>query len=1155
MTAPMTFKAGTPESQRIEQIIAAVTAAFALNADDLDQLEQDIYSTRAITFEAAYAEAASLFDTEQNDESALDDDDAADQQQQSHAAALSIANTYHNSLANQVQQQLLQLLPSLGEHLEGAEKALATGIGAWAGQRAGWKSKQVANYEAGSAADAGTNKFVDDMLSGEFGLPEGVSASDVYVTILPEYSSPDTICGEFAGNVYTLDQYYDLPDYPAHGNCIHEKVIVLGNAVDAAAAEDEEATFTQEEQIDDTLAQHPEVQELIDANPEAADEVAQQVADERARGGAGGNGGAADNGMRNLASNPQSEAQLTAERDAAQRRAQDAFDRAQAAAQRYDGPRGPNDDWQAISQAVRSTQADYNAAQYDYERAEAKLSAAQGGRGAIIHIENYPLESWSQGQATVEDVLRKMFGRDLTRDELGSLVGAPEGAYVRLTTDGKKEIVLNLHGPAYDPFNTRTSTYDYFADRTLTLRGKSLVMHNDLFLIDKSLQGTGLGTSIFADEAHSLSDLGVSKIETTGARSAPPRGMNGYYTWPRLGYTGKLEQDITDALKDAAAKGDVPAAWAKYTRVEQLMKTPEGAAWWKANGEQIDLSFSLKPGSKNLQLLDAYTQARAELAAMKEAERLGGLAYLYDQIDGLTTGPKVVKWLQQRYPNIEFALKGANVDVLKDASKALVRMAEQYPDPFAELKFFGLSKDPASAPYMDHFFNGRPVPKGWGGGQFKLSALPFRSGETGSGILFPSAKWSSAATMQKVIDTARVSGYWLNGAQDVGYVVTHEFGHVVQAWLEESPAISDAVRQEYNDILHDTTNYQLGFNGYPATVLDEYAISSADEMFAEGFNAQYYGDAQQQQYAYVQRIQQLLDVAEGRASADVLSGAAAPEVTPAEETTTPVAEVNALLQQQFDAFTPDDYTASANSLADQLASNADFQKLYSVLGLNDPDMQRVLATVVDLEGGTVEQETARTAVDQLIREYHTYAGSSSSARPIQVALQEAAKAEFGLADAATFYSDAQRDAALAQYGDGLPGMQALLRQMHDNTQAWFQSQGISDVTVYRGMRWSAGSQPQGLAYDGTIAEQAVELQSLSSFSISFDVASQYASGADYGMVVSDTVPVAQILSTGFTGFGAPYMGEVLLLGGTTDMQAAGFEQATQDVIKQTFGAS
>ena len=130
------------------------------------------------------------------------------------------------------------------------------------------------------------------------------------------------------------------------------------------------------------------------------------------------------------------------------------------------------------------------------------------------------------------------------------------------------------------------------ASRYIYKEDGKLICENKKFMLDET--GTGLGTSIFHDQAQFLSHIGVDHIKTQASGGVH---LNGYNTWPRLGYDGNIP-------KYGIAKR--PESLAGLSKISDLMKTQEGRDWWKQQRHTVDVTFDLKPGSPSLLILNEY---------------------------------------------------------------------------------------------------------------------------------------------------------------------------------------------------------------------------------------------------------------------------------------------------------------------------------------------------------------------------------------------------------------------------------------------------------------------------------------------------------------------------------------------------------------------
>ena len=206
------------------------------------------------------------------------------------------------------------------------------------------------------------------------------------------------------------------------------------------------------------------------------------------------------------------------------------------------------------------------------------------------------------------------------------------------------------------------------------------------------------------------------------------------------------------------------------------------------------------------------------------------------------------------------------------------------------------------------------------------------------------------------------------------------------------------------------------------------------------------------------------------------------------------------------------------------------------------------------------------AVSQLISEW---ANTSNDASATSLAIQEAAVREFGLTGTAPWdcrdslleqrglprdaSDERMRSAGISPQGiadevDRINGnvastlaekgelYQAFLRAQYDATQEFFKSAGITEVSVYRGMKLGDlfGENLPKWADVPPGTNQDVPLRPLSSFSYSANQA--WAFGET---VISGTVPVERVLSCATSGFGCLSEKEVVVMSGSGQWQVNG----------------
>ena len=194
---------------------------------------------------------------------------------------------------------------------------------------------------------------------------------------------------------------------------------------------------------------------------------------------------------------------------------------------------------------------------------------------------------------------------------------------------------------------------------------------------------------------------------------------------------------------------------------------------------------------------------------------------------------------------------------------------------------------------------------------------------------------------------------------------------------------------------------------------------------------------------------------------------------------------------------------------------------------------------------------------QLVREgvvsglVRSWASTSNDSSAEALAIQQAAIDEFGLKGTSEWHprgttnvwektiSDETKE-EYEQNGDLYRGF---LRSMYNNTQDALKREGVSEVTLHRGVR---GGQPSETAfmdraYNDQVGyatkpyqeETTVSSRPLSSWASDRSTAEDFTGSEHYdGVVYSVTAPASRVLSTPITGNGALNENEFVLLGGT-----------------------
>jgi hypothetical protein len=203
-----------------------------------------------------------------------------------------------------------------------------------------------------------------------------------------------------------------------------------------------------------------------------------------------------------------------------------------------------------------------------------------------------------QGSPNMQ-VVTDIFGEhDNIEEVLATAVAAPDDSSVKVlvgkgTSASLKYVIVRTDGDGLH------SSRHFEVDKD----GNKYVENYKFELGEK---GTGKGTEIFARQVGECAKLGFSYIKCE-AYGQYKTDMNGYYTWPRLGYDAKISLDSHNSVL-AKAKQQFPDA----ESVLDVMATKGGKEWWKENGGTFDAKFDLKEGSRSRQALNAYLQERAK---------------------------------------------------------------------------------------------------------------------------------------------------------------------------------------------------------------------------------------------------------------------------------------------------------------------------------------------------------------------------------------------------------------------------------------------------------------------------------------------------------------------------------------------------------------
>lgn len=229
---------------------------------------------------------------------------------------------------------------------------------------------------------------------------------------------------------------------------------------------------------------------------------------------------------------------------------------------------------------------------------------ATGGRftddGGIYFSGSGSSRGIAVSDAEVRDFTEQHLGRRMSRGDVARAAGALPGNTVEIVLGSGDRIgvEIEIHNPdPDDPHPIGTAFRSVYPDH----------VDNDGINIAERYQGRGIGLQIFSSQVEAAAKLGFSKIRTQAiGEPSPVRGdrSNGSWTWARMGYDGPIPN---------AGRGPQGER-----TIHELMSTPAGTAWWKANYGAFSGTFDLRPGSTSMRVLSEYRRLKeAELATRR----------------------------------------------------------------------------------------------------------------------------------------------------------------------------------------------------------------------------------------------------------------------------------------------------------------------------------------------------------------------------------------------------------------------------------------------------------------------------------------------------------------------------------------------------------
>lgn len=177
------------------------------------------------------------------------------------------------------------------------------------------------------------------------------------------------------------------------------------------------------------------------------------------------------------------------------------------------------------------------------------------------HFDGSGLVRWQQG---TQDWLSQDLGKSITSADILSLCGAPSGATVDVQDDEQGGVNLVAQHPLYSEIALHRLRHQ--EDGSWMLENTSIAV--------KPSAPAGIGTRLVGIQRHTAQRLGCVGITLLAAGGS---GLNGYYTWPRMGFNMQLGETTRTKLQQRDS-------FRHCVDTNDLMQYEGGPAWWREHG-------------------------------------------------------------------------------------------------------------------------------------------------------------------------------------------------------------------------------------------------------------------------------------------------------------------------------------------------------------------------------------------------------------------------------------------------------------------------------------------------------------------------------------------------------------------------------------------
>jgi len=194
---------------------------------------------------------------------------------------------------------------------------------------------------------------------------------------------------------------------------------------------------------------------------------------------------------------------------------------------------------------------------------------------------------------------------------------------------------------------------------------------------------------------------------------------------------------------------------------------------------------------------------------------------------------------REKYPHIAWDFSGAHIDTIGPTLKQFDRLARDFPYVAARLRYVGTVRG-AEVLTKPGYQN-----------------VPTFVSNTGREIVLNTRFYGAPTRLAQLLADAKASK-WLVGDGTIGQLLTHEWGHLLDTYLQGSTGalLAFVADDERGMVRSAIADFKQRYASAPA--LSRYGETLPREAFAEGLAALYHGSAEVRRKTYTRALRNFL---------------------------------------------------------------------------------------------------------------------------------------------------------------------------------------------------------------------------------------------------------------------------------------------------------